>query len=288
MGAGAGCPRSPGVVREVAAGRRRLSGGCPAGHPPDNPAAPTERPMRAQTCTCTFAPITRATPARDETGPHDSRAEPGPPPRPASPTAARTPVRMSPMCPARARTSPGRSARPQGSRLRPHLRREGRHPREDPARVQRCPRRPPPGRHPHRHHARPPRPQHGRAHHQRAGPRRARPPPGDPHRPLAGPYDPHGAGKVLFVVFAAMAEVEREFIRERALVGLDTAAANGKHGGRPPAVDGDISPSPCAAAPRRSPSPPSPRTSAPAAPPCTAPSPRTTKRRSDDVQRNRP
>lgn len=58
--------------------------------------------------------------------------------------------------------------------------------------------------------------------------------------PLAGTYDPHGAGKVLFVVFAAMAEVEREFIHERTLVGLDTAAANGKHGGLPPAVDGDM------------------------------------------------
>lgn len=57
---------------------------------------------------------------------------------------------------------------------------------------------------------------------------------------LAGTYDPHGAGKVLFVVFAAMAEVEREFIHERTLVGLDTAAANGKHGGRPPAADGDV------------------------------------------------
>ncbi|WUQ18334.1 recombinase family protein [Streptomyces sp. NBC_00236] len=58
--------------------------------------------------------------------------------------------------------------------------------------------------------------------------------------PLAGIYDPHGAGKVPFVVFAAMAEVEREFIHERTLVGLDTAAANGKHGGRPSAVDGDM------------------------------------------------
>ncbi|MFF2852053.1 helix-turn-helix domain-containing protein [Streptomyces sp. NPDC058001] len=37
-----------------------------------------------------------------------------------------------------------------------------------------------------------------------------------------------------------MAEVEREFIHERTLVGLDTAVANGKHGGRPPAVDGDM------------------------------------------------
>ncbi|MFJ4741094.1 recombinase family protein [Streptomyces sp. NPDC088775] len=57
--------------------------------------------------------------------------------------------------------------------------------------------------------------------------------------PLSGVYDPQGAGKVLFVMFAAMAEVEREFIHERTLIGLDTAAANGNHGGRPPAVDGD-------------------------------------------------
>ncbi|MFF2026700.1 recombinase family protein [Streptomyces sp. NPDC058171] len=58
--------------------------------------------------------------------------------------------------------------------------------------------------------------------------------------PLAGMYDPQGAGKVVFAVFAAMAEVEREFIHERTLIGLDTAAANGNHGGRPPAVDGDM------------------------------------------------
>ncbi|OKK14926.1 hypothetical protein AMK09_26460 [Streptomyces sp. CB02488] len=58
--------------------------------------------------------------------------------------------------------------------------------------------------------------------------------------PLAGTYDPQGAGKVLFVVFAAMAEVEREFIHERTLIGLDTAAANGNRGGRPPAIDGDM------------------------------------------------
>ncbi|MFJ9079358.1 recombinase family protein [Streptomyces sp. NPDC102278] len=58
--------------------------------------------------------------------------------------------------------------------------------------------------------------------------------------PLSGMYDPQGAGKVLFVVFAAMAEVEREFTHERTLVGLDTAAANGDHGGRPPAIDGDM------------------------------------------------
>ncbi|KOV21899.1 hypothetical protein ADK90_11460, partial [Streptomyces sp. XY413] len=52
--------------------------------------------------------------------------------------------------------------------------------------------------------------------------------------------DPQGAGKVLFVVFAAMAEVEREFIHERTLIGLATAGGNGNHGGRPPAVDADI------------------------------------------------
>ncbi len=78
--------------------------------------------------------------------------------------------------------------------------------------------------------------------------------------PLAATYDPHGAGRVLFGVFAAMAEVEREFIHERTLVGLDTAAANGKHGGRPPASTATRSPSPCAAATRRSASPPSPGT----------------------------
>ncbi|MFD3467502.1 helix-turn-helix domain-containing protein [Streptomyces sp. NPDC058682] len=58
--------------------------------------------------------------------------------------------------------------------------------------------------------------------------------------PLSGMYDPQGAGKVLFVVFAAMAEIEREFIHERTLIDLDTAAANGKHGGRPAAIDGDM------------------------------------------------
>ncbi|WP_201301871.1 recombinase family protein [Streptomyces tendae] len=52
---------------------------------------------------------------------------------------------------------------------------------------------------------------------------------------------PQGAGKVLCVVFAAMAEVEREFIHERTLIGLDTAAANGNQdGGPPPAVDADM------------------------------------------------
>ncbi|SCF74032.1 Resolvase, N terminal domain [Streptomyces sp. Ncost-T10-10d] len=60
--------------------------------------------------------------------------------------------------------------------------------------------------------------------------------------PLSGMYDPQGAGNVLFVVFAAMAEVERECIHERTLIGLDTAAANGKHGGRPPPSTATCSP----------------------------------------------
>ncbi|GAA3147165.1 hypothetical protein GCM10010521_37970 [Streptomyces rameus] len=83
---------------------------------------------------------------------------------------------------------------------------------------------------------------------------------------------PQGAGKVLCVVFAAMAEVEREFIHERTLIGLDTAAANGNQdSGPPPAVDAECSPSPCAAATPRSPSPPSPSTLESATPPFTGP-----------------
>ncbi|WP_436777610.1 recombinase family protein [Yinghuangia sp. YIM S09857] len=42
--------------------------------------------------------------------------------------------------------------------------------------------------------------------------------------PLPGIYDPTGPGKLLFAFFAAMAETERENIRESTLEGLDTAA----------------------------------------------------------------
>ncbi|MGW2186915.1 helix-turn-helix domain-containing protein [Streptomyces sp. NPDC001719] len=56
---------------------------------------------------------------------------------------------------------------------------------------------------------------------------------------LSGVYDPRGAGKILFVMSSAMAEGEREFIQERTPIGLDTAAANGKHGGRSPVLDDD-------------------------------------------------
>ncbi|NWF30888.1 recombinase family protein [Streptomyces sp. PKU-EA00015] len=57
--------------------------------------------------------------------------------------------------------------------------------------------------------------------------------------PLAGIYDPRGAGKIVFTMFAVIAEVEREFIRDRSLEGLATAAANGRYGGRPAAIDAD-------------------------------------------------
>ncbi|WP_329084141.1 recombinase family protein [Streptosporangium sp. NBC_01469] len=42
--------------------------------------------------------------------------------------------------------------------------------------------------------------------------------------PLAGIYDPAGPGRILFAFFAAMAETEREAIREATLEGLDAAA----------------------------------------------------------------
>nr|WP_042198694.1 recombinase family protein [Kibdelosporangium sp. MJ126-NF4]CEL23488.1 Resolvase, N-terminal [Kibdelosporangium sp. MJ126-NF4]CTQ89102.1 Resolvase, N-terminal [Kibdelosporangium sp. MJ126-NF4] len=58
--------------------------------------------------------------------------------------------------------------------------------------------------------------------------------------PLAGIYDPSGTGRVLFSFFAAMAETDRETIREATLEGLDAAARKGKHGGRPPVITNDM------------------------------------------------
>ncbi|GAA3873860.1 hypothetical protein GCM10022227_34350 [Streptomyces sedi] len=58
--------------------------------------------------------------------------------------------------------------------------------------------------------------------------------------PLPGIYDPTGPGKPLFAFFAAMAETERENIRDSTLEGLDTAARKGKHGGRPPVITDDM------------------------------------------------
>ncbi|WP_319801836.1 recombinase family protein [Arthrobacter sp. YA7-1] len=58
--------------------------------------------------------------------------------------------------------------------------------------------------------------------------------------PLTGIYDPTGTGRVLFAFFAAMAETERENLREATLEGLNTAARKGNHGGRPPVITDDM------------------------------------------------
>lgn len=58
--------------------------------------------------------------------------------------------------------------------------------------------------------------------------------------PLAGIYDPTGLGRLLFGFFAAMAETERENIRDATLEGLDAASRKGKHGGRPPVITDDM------------------------------------------------
>lgn len=58
--------------------------------------------------------------------------------------------------------------------------------------------------------------------------------------PLTGVYDPTGTGRVLFAFFAAMAETERENIREATLEGLNAAARKGNHGGRPPVITDDM------------------------------------------------
>ncbi|MFF4507362.1 recombinase family protein [Streptomyces sp. NPDC001401] len=52
--------------------------------------------------------------------------------------------------------------------------------------------------------------------------------------------DPSGPGRLLFAFFAAMAETERENIRESTLEGLDAAARKGKHGGRPAVITEDM------------------------------------------------
>ena len=58
--------------------------------------------------------------------------------------------------------------------------------------------------------------------------------------PLAGIYDPTGPGRMLFAFFAAMAETERENIREATLEGLNAAARKGNHGGRPQVITDDM------------------------------------------------
>jgi DNA invertase Pin-like site-specific DNA recombinase len=59
----------------------------------------------------------------------------------------------------------------------------------------------------------------------------------------AGLHRPDGAtiaDKMLFMVAAMAAEMERDLIRERTLDGLRAAQAQGRRGGRPPSVDEDV------------------------------------------------
>ncbi len=59
----------------------------------------------------------------------------------------------------------------------------------------------------------------------------------------AGIHRPDGAAiadKMLFMVAAMAAEMERDLIRERTLDGLRAAEAQGRRGGRRPAVDEDV------------------------------------------------
>ena len=44
-------------------------------------------------------------------------------------------------------------------------------------------------------------------------------------------------GRLVFHVFASIAEFERELIRERTMAGLEAAKARGRHGGRPRVLD---------------------------------------------------
>lgn len=46
-------------------------------------------------------------------------------------------------------------------------------------------------------------------------------------------------GRLVFHVFGALAEFERELVRERTRAGIDAARARGRAGGRPPALDDD-------------------------------------------------
>lgn len=57
-------------------------------------------------------------------------------------------------------------------------------------------------------------------------------------RSLKESIDTQGtAGKLVFHLFAALAEFERELLRERTYAGLAAARARGRHGGRPSILD---------------------------------------------------
>ena len=46
-------------------------------------------------------------------------------------------------------------------------------------------------------------------------------------------------GRLVFHIFGALGQFERDLIRERTRAGLDAAAARGRHGGRKPVVTDD-------------------------------------------------
>jgi DNA invertase Pin-like site-specific DNA recombinase len=58
--------------------------------------------------------------------------------------------------------------------------------------------------------------------------------------PLSGKHDPSGYGNALFAFFAAMAETERDYIRDRTLEGLEVARKKGKVIGRPVVGSADM------------------------------------------------
>jgi DNA invertase Pin-like site-specific DNA recombinase len=55
-------------------------------------------------------------------------------------------------------------------------------------------------------------------------------------RSLQEAIDTTPGGKLVFHVFAALAEFERDLIRERTATGLEAARARGRRGGRPPVM----------------------------------------------------
>jgi DNA invertase Pin-like site-specific DNA recombinase len=58
--------------------------------------------------------------------------------------------------------------------------------------------------------------------------------------PLTGVYDPEGMGAMLFAVLAVAAQIERDYIREKTIEGQVSAAAKGRHAGRPKVFDQDM------------------------------------------------
>ena len=58
--------------------------------------------------------------------------------------------------------------------------------------------------------------------------------------PLAGIWDPRGAGSLLFDVLAAAAGLDRDYRREKSIEGQQAAAAGGRRGGRPRVFDAEM------------------------------------------------